>query len=218
MLAILDYGAGNLTSVARAFSALDIPVRITANANEIAAASGIVFPGVGQAGQAMTALRQTGLDKCLAEAVARKQPLLGICLGCQILVASSEEGPTDTLGLLDGVCRRFDPSLREEDGRVINIPHMGWNGLRLKRQTPLFEGIDPASEFYFVHGYYVEPAPELVIATTVYGREFCSAYGRDGLWALQFHPEKSGRAGLKILENFNNWCQSHAFQKADCLS
>lgn len=218
MLAILDYGAGNLTSVARAFAWLDIPAKITANAEEIAKADGIVFPGVGQAGQAMASLRQSGLDKCLADAAARKQPLLGICLGCQILLSRSEEGPTETLGLVAGTCRQFDAALTEEDGRPINIPHMGWNSLCFKQYSPLFEGVDPAAEFYFVHGYYVEPEPGLIIATTRYGREFCSAYGRDGIWALQFHPEKSGSAGLRILANFNNWCQNHALQTPDSLS
>ncbi len=218
MLAIVDYGAGNQTSVARAFAHLGIPAKITANPAELKDAQGIVFPGVGNAAQAMARLRQSGLDEELRLAVSQKIPLLGICLGCQILLAESEEGPTRTLGIVPGTNKSFEASLREEDGSPISIPHMGWNSLRKKRNSPLLDGIDSTAEFYFVHSYYAEPDPELIIATTTYGREFCSVYGRDGLWAAQFHPEKSGRAGLRILANFNTWCQNHALQKTDSLS
>ncbi len=207
MLAIIDYGAGNLTSVKRALDHLKISSKITADPVSIAGAKGIIFPGVGHAAQAMQRLAQTGLDQVLAAAVNNRQPLLGICLGCHILLEKSEEGPVNALGLLNGSCLRFCPNMREADGTGIHIPHMGWNRLRRRQDSPLLEGIDEAAEFYFVHSYYPKPAEDLVIATTTYGTEFCSFYGRPNLWAVQFHPEKSGRAGLRFLQNFNAWCQ-----------
>ena len=158
MLAILEYRAGNQTSVRRALEHLGISCTVTADPAVLGTAEGIIFPGVGAAGQAMEHLRSTGLDAVLRQAIDSGQPLLGICLGCQIA------------------------------GRLL-------------------AGLDPASEFYFVHSYFVEPAPELVMATTTYGREFCSVYGRDGLWAVQFHLEKSGRPGLRILQNFYEYCR-----------
>ena len=207
MLAIIDYRAGNQTSVRRALESLGIPCAVTADPAQIAAADGILFPGVGAAGQAMGELARTGLDAVLKRAVAAGQPLLGICLGCQILLERSEEdGGTETLGIVPGTCRRFAEGLRQEDGSPAPVPHMGWNSLHVRRACRLLDGVDEKAEFYFVHGYYAEPAPELVIATTVYGGEFCSVYGRDGLWAVQFHPEKSGRPGLAILRNFHEYC------------
>lgn len=218
MLVIVDYGAGNQTSVGRAFAHLNIPAKISANPEDLAKASGIVFPGVGNAAQAMEKLHKNRLDAALVQAVANQTPLLGICLGCQILLEESEEGSTKTLGIVKGSCREFDASLLEEDGSQINIPHIGWNSLRKKQQSPLLSGIASDAEFYFVHSYFVDPDPDLVIATTTYGSEFCSIYGRDGLWAVQFHPEKSGRAGLRILSNFNSLCEANALQTPDCMS
>ena len=209
MLAILEYKAGNQTSVRRAVDALGIPGVVTADAALIREAEGLIFPGVGAAGQAMRHLRESGLDLVLRETVAAGKPLLGICLGCQILLNFSEENTTRMLGLVSGCCRRFDPALREHDGRLIRIPHMGWNGLRLKRPSPLLQGLHQDARFYFVHSYYVECPPELTIAVSVYGREFCAVYGRDGLWACQFHPEKSGKPGLRILKNFYAFCTEY---------
>ena len=206
MLAILDYEAGNQTSVRRALEHLGVPCRITADAGDIAAASGVIFPGVGAAGQAMGLLRASGLGQVLADVVAQGKPLLGICLGCQILLDRSEENGAQTLGLVRGLCRRFEDGLTEEDGTPVRIPHMGWNGIRVRRQSPLLRGVAEDAEFYFVHSYYVLPPEDMVIATTTYGHEFCSVYGRDGLWAVQFHLEKSGRPGLRMLENFYNYC------------
>ena len=207
MLAILDYEAGNQTSVLRGLASQSIPAKITAEAGELFAASGVIFPGVGAAGQAMDLLTRTGLDKVLKQLVQRGKPLLGVCLGCQILLERSEESDTETLGLIKGRCVRFDPALKDEAGDPICIPHMGWNGYSLKQPSLLFEGIPADAEFYFVHGYYTEPAPELVIATTYHGREFCSVFGRDGFWAVQFHPEKSGAPGLRLLKNFYDYCR-----------
>ncbi|MDR2573378.1 MAG: imidazole glycerol phosphate synthase subunit HisH [Desulfovibrio sp.] len=210
MLAILDYKAGNQTSVRRALEHLGIPCAVTADASVAESASGIIFPGVGAAGQAMSALVRSGLDNALRRAVDKSQPILGICLGCQILLEKSEENGTKTLGLMPGVCRRFEGNLTQEDGSPAPIPHMGWNRLRVKSENPLLAGLEPSAEFYFVHSYYAVPAPELVIADTVYGRAFCSVYGRDRLWAVQFHPEKSGRPGLALLRNFYACCRREA--------
>ncbi len=207
MLAILDYKAGNQTSVSRALTHLGIDNAITADPAVLSAARGIVFPGVGAAGQAMHELTSTGLDALLRKLVQAGKPLLGICVGCQILLDYSAENDTTTLGIVPGQCAMFNPALTEEDGSPIKVPHMGWNRLKTVRETPLLAGIDAQAEFYFVHSYYPVPAPENVIATTDYGLQFCSVHGRDGLWAVQFHAEKSGRPGLRILENFADYCQ-----------
>ena len=206
MIAILDYKAGNQTSVRRALEHLGIPCRITADPDTALSAAGIIFPGVGAAGQAMAQLAASGLDDVLRRAVREARPVLGIFLGCQIMLDHSEENDTPTLGLVSGVCRKFDPAWTDETGQPIRIPHMGWNTLSIQAQSPLLEGLPENAFFYFVHSYYIETAPENVIATTHYGTEFCSVYGRNGLWAVQFHPEKSGRPGLRILANFARFC------------
>ncbi len=207
MLAIVDYAAGNQTSVARALSHLGIPCLITGDPANLADAAGIVFPGVGAAGQAMSHLKATGLDRELALAAERGQPLLGICLGCQILLEHSEEDDVKTLGILPGKTRRFAANLRQEDGSPAPVPHMGWNSVNILRPSPLLDGIASGSEFYFVHSYHVEPPDALTLASTCYGHDFCSVYGRDGLWAVQFHAEKSGPNGLRLLRNFWNYCR-----------
>ena len=209
MLAILDYKAGNQTSVLRALRSLGIPSEITADAAVIREAEGVIFPGVGAAGQAMAQLTSTGMDRVLREVVAMQKPLLGICLGCQILLEHSEENDTTCLGIVSGVCRRFLPEW-QDGGEPIRIPHMGWNTLDVRCPSVLLEGVAPDARFYFVHSFYPEPAPELVIATSHYGREFTAVYGRPGLWAVQFHPEKSGRPGLTLLTNFYRYCREAA--------
>ncbi|MBQ4133166.1 MAG: imidazole glycerol phosphate synthase subunit HisH [Desulfovibrionaceae bacterium] len=206
MLAILDYKAGNQTSVARALNFLKVPCVITDSRNEVANAKGIIFPGVGAAGQAMQNLQSTGMGEVLIEAVSRGIPVLGICLGCQIMLEASAENNTRTLGIVPGECLAFDPAWQEENGERIRVPHMGWNSLKVQRPSALFKGIEPEAQFYFVHSYYPCPAGEFVLATTYYGREFCSVYGKDALWAVQFHPEKSGRPGLRLLRNFYDYC------------
>ena len=209
MLAILDYKAGNQTSVLRALRSLGIPAEITADASVIRAAEGVVFPGVGAAGQAMNQLVSTGMDRVLREVVAGQRPLLGNYLGCQILLNRSEENDTEALGIVPGECRRFQPEWLD-GGEPIRIPHMGWNTLELRQPSELLDGVEPSDRFYFVHSYYTVPAPELVIATSCYGREFAAVYGRPGLWAVQFHPEKSGRPGLRLLTNFYRYCREAA--------
>lgn len=207
MIAIVDYGAGNQTSVRQALDHLGVDCVITADPDTIVRAAGIIFPGVGAAGQAMSRLRAEGLDRVLQGVVERNIPLLGVCLGCQILTAHSEEdGGTAMLGLAPGDCRRFDLKAREEDGTLIRVPHMGWNRVRYRRFDSLFAGIPEDAQFYFVHSYYVRTTEELTLASCSYGVDFCAAYGRNRLWGVQFHPEKSGPSGLRLLRNFTDCC------------
>ncbi len=207
MIVIIDYFAGNLTSVKRGLDYLKIPCEITSDKTRIKKSMGIIFPGVGAAGSAMRNLREQGLDDVLKEEVERGKPLLGICLGCQIVLDYSEENNTPCLGLIPGRCVRFSEGLEDEWGKRINIPHMGWNQVNIIKKNPLFQGVPQDSNFYFVHSYYPSPEDAFVLGKTRYGIEFCSVMGRDGLWALQFHPEKSGRIGLTILKNFYNYCK-----------
>ncbi|ABB37133.1 imidazole glycerol phosphate synthase, glutamine amidotransferase subunit [Oleidesulfovibrio alaskensis G20] len=210
MLAILKYKAGNQTSVRRALNHIGIPNVITADPAEIAASEGIIFPGVGAAGQAMDELTAAGLDAVLKEQVEAGKPLLGICVGCQIMLDYSQENDTRTLGIIPGECHLFNPALEDETGAPIRVPHMGWNRVIPRKPCALFKGISDDAEFYFVHSYFPNPQPDYVIATTTYGKEFCSVHGGPGLWAVQFHPEKSGRPGLKLLSNFHAYCKEAA--------
>ncbi len=198
---IVDYEAGNLRSVQRAFAEVGVPARIAREPATIASAERIVFPGVGAAGSAMRVLRDRGLDVALREALDAGVPTLGICLGLQISLDYSEENDTPTLGLLAGRVERFrvtDPALK--------VPHMGWNEVRVVRRHPLFAGVEPGDMFYFVHAYYPRPAnPADVIAVADYGGEFACALARDNYVGTQFHPEKSGRAGLELLARFARW-------------
>jgi len=208
MLVILDYKAGNQTSVRRALDHLGIPCEITADPGRIAQAEGVIFPGVGAAGQAMAEFIRSGLDTALTERISAGVPLLGICVGCQILLDYSQENDTKALGVVPGECRLFNPAWTDENGDPIRVPHMGWNSVARKNPNePLFKGISAEAEFYFVHSYYPAPAEEYVLGTTTYGIEFCSFHGRPGLWAVQFHPEKSGRPGLALLGNFADYCK-----------
>lgn len=207
MLAILKYKAGNQTSVRRALDHLGVPCTITNDPEEIKASQGIIFPGVGAAGRAMDDLEETGMDKVLKDMVDAGKPLLGICVGCQILLDYSQENDTRALGIVSGECRMFNPSWEDEAGVRIRVPHMGWNSVKLIRECRLFDGVDENAEFYFVHSYYPKPEEKYVIGKTAYGIEFCSVHGFDCVWAVQFHPEKSGRPGLKLLENFYKHCK-----------
>ncbi|MBN2123147.1 MAG: imidazole glycerol phosphate synthase subunit HisH [Deltaproteobacteria bacterium] len=206
MIAIIDYEAGNLTSVKRALDFLGRGSVITRDFSRITSAERVIFPGVGAAGKAMSHIREGKLDKALAAALAAGTPILGICLGTQVIMEHSRENDTTCLGLIGGDVRRFPEDLTDPEGRLLKVPHMGWNGLKLRVRHPLFEGVDPESEFYFVHSYYPAPAdPATVLAETSYGISFASALGKENLVAVQFHPEKSGNPGLKILSNFCNW-------------
>lgn len=206
MIAIIDYNAGNLASVFRAVTHLGFSCIITNDIDAIHAAERIIFPGVGAAGAAMESLQRIGLDTAITQAFTGGKPILGICLGSQIILAHSEENATPCLGLLKGTVRAFSPGLRLEDGQKLKIPHMGWNGIRIDKSHPLLTGVGPDDEFYFVHSFYPDPQDtDTLIAVTDYGIEFASIVGYKNLFATQFHLEKSGRPGLKILENFCRW-------------
>lgn len=207
MLCILDYEAGNQTSVRRALDYLDIPCVISSEPDVALLSEGIIFPGVGAAGQAMVALKKYGLDQVLVEAAKNGKPILGICLGCQILLEYSQENETQLLGILKGQCLRFPEHLKQEDGSKAPIPHMGWNSLNiLQPDSPLLYAIPQNCDLYFVHSFYVQVEAQLIIANSVYGQEFCAIYGRDALWGVQCHLEKSGKYGLQILQNFYHFC------------
>ncbi|MDD7299121.1 glutamine amidotransferase [Fibrobacter intestinalis] len=199
---VVDYDAGNLTSVLNAFAHLGVAVKASRDPKEIAEADRLVFPGVGAAKSSMETLEKSGIGKAISQVVARKCPVLGICIGCQIILESSEEdGGVNTLGLIGGKAVRF----REEAG--IKIPHMGWNQVHFLRRHPIFDGIPDDSDFYFVHSFHPdEIRAENALAETTYGsQKFVSALGCENLVATQFHLEKSGDVGLQVLKNFSAW-------------
>ncbi|MFZ4499759.1 MAG: imidazole glycerol phosphate synthase subunit HisH [Burkholderiales bacterium] len=211
-IAVVDYGMGNLRSVAKAleYVAPGARVEATADAAAIAAADRVVFPGQGAMPDAMRELRARDLVTVLRDAIAAK-PFLGICLGLQALFEHSEEGDCHGLGILPGRVRRFAPPAgAHSGGERLKVPHMGWNTVTQTPQAggvhPLWQGIADDSRFYFVHSYYVEPAdPALAAGTSEYPGRFCCAVARESLFATQFHPEKSQAAGLALLRNFVNW-------------
>jgi len=201
MITIIDYNAGNIRSVQRACAEVGAAARITSDPAAVAGAEKLVFPGVGAAPSAMAFLQTTGLDKALVNAFRAGIPVLGVCLGTQIILESSEEGGQPCLGLVPGRTVRF----RLKD-KALKIPHMGWNEVRAVKPHPLLDGIRAGDEFYFVHSYYPQPADNSdVYAVTDYGGDFCCALGYKNLFAVQFHPEKSGRLGLEMLERFVKW-------------
>jgi glutamine amidotransferase len=205
MIGIVDYRAGNLTSVARALRYLDEPCEISNDPDILSLASHIIFPGVGAAGDAMANLREKHLDQWIPEWVRQGKPLLGICLGTQVIFDYSEENQTKCLGIIPGTVKRF-PMDMQHDGMYLKVPHMGWNHVAFQKDHPVFRDLPDKSEFYFVHSYYPAPADDrLVVGWTDYGQNFCAAVARGNLVAVQFHPEKSGRPGLQILANFCRW-------------
>lgn len=201
MITIIDYNAGNIRSVQRACTEIGIPATVTSDPAVVAGAEKIIFPGVGAAPSAMAYLTKKGLDTALMSAFKAGVPILGICLGAQIVLDSSEEGPQKCLGLVPGKTVLF--KLKD---KLLKIPHMGWNEVTVTQPHPLLDGIRPGDEFYFVHSYYPQPAAEKnVYAVSGYGGDFCCALGSRNLFATQFHPEKSGRPGLQLLERFARW-------------
>ncbi len=201
MITIIDYNAGNIGSVARACSEIGTQPKITGNPSDITSADRIIFPGVGAAPSAMESMKKMGLDKALKYAFENEIPILGICLGTQIILDSSEEGNQPCLGLIPGITVRFKTT-----DKTIKIPHMGWNEVEVVQPHPLLEGIKEGDEFYFVHSYYPQPANEkYVYCISNHGENFCSALGYRNLFATQFHPEKSGHLGLQLLERFAKW-------------
>ena len=206
MISIIDYRAGNLKSVERALRHLGSACRITDDPADILASERVIFPGVGAAGKTMEVIESLHLDGVIHEVVRRKTPFLGICLGAQIILETSEEDDATCLKLIAGRVRRFPDMGIEIPERGIKIPHMGWNDMTIERNHPLLDGIDREAQFYFVHSYYPEPLHrEDIIATTRYGISFASVIGRGNVAATQFHPEKSGRFGLQLLQNFSQW-------------
>lgn len=200
MITVIDYGAGNLRSVENALKHLKAPYAITSEPADVATAKAILLPGVGHFGQMMRALDLLGLTSVLREAIGRGVPYFGICLGMHALYERSEEAPAwPGLGVLRGAVRRF-PEGREG----LKVPHMGWNHLDIAPGSRLFEAIPPGQYVYFAHSYYVpsENAQPERAAVCEYGQPFLAAVERKNLWGTQFHPEKSGDAGLRILENF----------------
>ncbi|MFO7785418.1 MAG: imidazole glycerol phosphate synthase subunit HisH [Thermodesulfobacteriota bacterium] len=211
MIVIVDYKAGNLRSVERALGRLRVPCMISGSTGEILEAERVIFPGVGAAGRATKDLKESGIDRVLRKVFDRGTPFLGICLGAQIILERSEENDAGCLGLIPGTVTRFPSTLHGDEGRRLKVPHMGWNGLRLKKHHPVLKGVLETDEFYFVHAYYPVPAREVhVIGTTEYGIAFPSVIGTRNLLAMQFHPEKSGAPGLRILDNFARWDGRHA--------
>jgi len=201
MITIIDYNAGNIRSVRRACVEIGADARITRDPKEITGAERVIFPGVGAAPSAMSYLKEAGLDTAIKDVFKAGVPVLGICLGAQIVLGKSEEGNTPCLGLVPGATVRF----RLKDKRL-KIPHMGWNEVRVVKPHPLLDGIEPGDEFYFVHSYYPQPTDkENIYAVAEYGGDFCCALGYRNIFATQFHPEKSGRLGLELLARFARW-------------
>ncbi|MDP9409482.1 MAG: imidazole glycerol phosphate synthase subunit HisH [Actinomycetota bacterium] len=198
-VAVVDYDAGNTLSVTRALEKVGAKVDLTPDPERVLAADAVVLPGVGAFGDCVRKLRDRGMDGACLEAFRSGKPFLGVCVALQVVFEASEESPgVEGLGLMPGRVVRFG-------GEDLKVPHIGWNELSLVRTHPVLEGLD-GEAFYFVHSYYPEPAEAGdLIGETEYGARFCSAAGRENLVAVQFHPEKSSRAGLKLYENFLSW-------------
>jgi imidazole glycerol-phosphate synthase subunit HisH len=205
-IVIIDSGTANLRSVQKAFQQLGSVAPITQNKSEIINAQGIILPGVGSFDSGINELRSKGLEEAIMQAVASGKPFLGICLGLQILFKESQEGREKGLGILEGSVAKFnfDNTLYSD----LKVPHMGWNRIIKKKESPLLQGINNGDMFYFVHSYYVNPAnQDIVLSATDYGLEFTSSIAKDNIFGTQFHPEKSGEKGLQILNNFIEICR-----------
>ena len=207
-IAIIDYGMGNLLSVSKAFEhvAPGAEIAVTSDPAVIKAAGRVVFPGVGAMADCIRELDNRGLIDVVKSA-ANSRPFLGICLGMQALFDHSEEGDCAGLGILQGSVRLFPAeAMHDEAGNKLKVPHIGWNEVRQAKSHPLWEGIDDNERFYFVHSYYCDPTDRQVVAGAAsYPFEFACAVARDNLFAVQFHPEKSAAAGLRLLANFVTW-------------
>lgn len=201
MIAIIDYGMGNLRSVSKAFEAVGHQAMITRDASVIRNASHVVLPGVGAFGDCMANLKQYQLVEPIKGAIQSGKPFLGICLGFQLLFTESEEfGRHEGLDIFPGKVRAFTKD------QALKVPHMGWNQIAIQKPCPLFEGIADGSNWYFVHSFFVDPADQQITATTTsYGIPFTSSIWKDNVVACQFHPEKSQAVGLQLIQNFGRW-------------
>ncbi len=203
MIAIVDYGMGNLRSVTNAFARLGASIIVTRDKGAIEKAAAIVLPGVGAFGKCMENLKQFDLLDVIRVHIDKGKPYLGICLGMQMLFESSEEAPgVEGLALVKGSVKRFQTQLK--------VPHMGWNQVQQAKESAIFKGISQGEHFYFVHSFYPEPAEEEVVASrTDYGSVFASSVERENVFACQFHPEKSQKVGLRLLQNFITLCEQN---------
>jgi imidazole glycerol-phosphate synthase subunit HisH len=201
-VAIVDYRAGNLRSVAKALEAAGAETLVTSDVRDIEAADALVFPGQGANDSSMRALKERGLVDSITGFIAADRPFLGVCLGLQLLMDSSDEGVEAGLGIIPGRTRKLPAGQK--------IPHMGWNSVDIRGDHEVLAGVADGTHFYFVHSYYADPAdPEMVAGTTDYGVKFCSAVARRALVAVQFHPEKSGDVGLDLYRRFIDFAGSH---------
>ncbi len=201
-VAVIDYDAGNTLSVTRALEKAGARINLTSDPEEVAGADAVVLPGVGAFGDCMRKLRERGMDEACLAAYRSGKPFLGVCVGLQVLFEGSEESPdVEGLGILSGRVVRFDIG-------DFKVPHMGWNELEVMRNHPVLDGLS-GEAFYFVHSYHPEPEkPADLLGVADYGGAFCAAAGRENLVAVQFHPEKSSRAGLALYENFLSWSRT----------
>jgi glutamine amidotransferase len=199
-IAILDYGMGNLRSVEKALEHVGVTAIVTSDEGEVRAADGVILPGVGAFPRAMERIRELGLDELIAERRDSGAPILGICLGLQLLFGSTTElGGASGLGLLDG-------PVAELEAEGLKVPHIGWEPVRWERESRLTDGIPSGTPFYFVHSFAPRPSGEELLGTAVYGNRFACAAERDNVFGVQFHPEKSSAAGLRLLANFAGVC------------
>ncbi len=201
-IGIIDYAASNLRSVEKAFTHIGAEVIVSSNAKELTNADALVFPGQGSNDSAMQGLAKASLIQPIKEFVNNDRPFLGICMGLQLLMESSEEGNEPCLGIFEGNVKRFSGQMK--------IPHMGWNKVKIIRKHPIFKDLPDNPYFYFVHSYYADPLEKtIILSTTNYGDEFVSAIASDNLIAVQFHPEKSGSIGLDVYRNFLQFAEAN---------
>lgn len=208
MIAIVDYGMGNLRSVEKAFQLIGAPATVTSDPDQIAKAERVVLPGVGAFGAAMENLRASGMDEAVVAAVKAGKPFLGICLGMQLLFTDSDElGFYKGLDLIPGrVVQFFQPEDRTPETDALKVPHMGWNVLEVRTPAPPLMDFPEGGMVYFVHSFYCAPSdPAVVSGTSRHGIDFCACVWKDNIFAAQFHPEKSSSVGLAMLKNFSDW-------------
>jgi glutamine amidotransferase len=211
-IGVVDYGMGNLRSVSKALESLGYPTSVSGDARTLSSCRGIVFPGVGAFRDCMANVVRQGLLPFLREYLASDRPFLGICVGMQLLFAESEEfGRYEGVGFFAGKVVRFPGDMPAPGGGVLKVPHMGWNAVEVLADHPVLQGIPTGTYFYFVHSYYAVPGePGIAACRTVYGVPFAAAVGRGNRLAVQFHPEKSQAAGLRLLGNFGRLCSAAA--------